>query len=49
MKIFNFIRKLLKKILFPNTYSSDAYINYLRKRGYLLEKDVIFGVRIIHL
>jgi acetyltransferase-like isoleucine patch superfamily enzyme len=38
MKIFNFIRKLLKKILFPNTYSSDAYINYLRKKGVSIGK-----------
>lgn len=27
------MKKLIKKILFPNTYSSKAYIKYLRKKG----------------
>ena len=33
------VRLLIKKIMYPNKYSSEAYINYLRKKGCKIGKD----------
>ena len=38
------IKNLLKRIMFPNTYSSEAYINYLRKTGVSIgEGSIIYS------
>lgn len=33
MIMMDFLKGIAKKILFPHTYSSEAYINYLKKQG----------------
>lgn len=33
------VKTLIKKIMYPNKYSSEAYINYLRKKGCKIGKD----------
>lgn len=35
------LKKFINKIRFPNTYSSEVYINYLRKLGMKIGNDVI--------
>lgn len=36
------IKKIIKRIIFPNTNSSKDYINYLKKRGCKIGKDTYF-------
>jgi acetyltransferase-like isoleucine patch superfamily enzyme len=33
------IKTLIKRIIFPNTYSSDAYVRYLRKKGIIIGEN----------
>lgn len=41
MNIKQYIKKIIKKFLYPNKYSSDAYIDYLRKKGIQVGKGCI--------
>ena len=36
----NFIKKIFRKIVYPNTYSEEAYINYLIDKKVLIGKNV---------
>lgn len=36
------IVRILNKLLYPYTYSSDAYINYIRKRGGGSWKELLY-------
>lgn len=36
------MKKFLKKIIFPHSYSSEAYVAYLRSNGVLVGEDTIF-------
>lgn len=36
------IKKMIKKIIYPNTYSSEAYVNFLRKKGCKIGDNTFF-------
>lgn len=36
------IKKIIERILYPNTYSSDAYINYIRAGGGKVGRECVF-------
>lgn len=36
------LRGLLKRVLYPNNYSSESYVNYLKKMGADIGKNVMF-------
>ena len=36
------IKKILNKLLFPNTHSSEAYVNFLRRNGCKIGKNTRF-------
>lgn len=36
------IKKLLNRLIFPNTYSSEAYVKFLRKKGCTIGQNTRF-------
>lgn len=38
----NFIKDTIRKVLYPNKYSSEAYVNFLRRGGAKIGEDCVF-------
>ena len=36
------LRKLINRIIYPHSYSSNSYVNYLRKHGALIGNNTRF-------
>lgn len=41
MKITGTLKKMVKKIIFPNSYSNGAFIEYLRRNGVCIGDNVV--------
>lgn len=41
MKIAGTLKKAVKKLIFPNSYSNEAFIEYLRRNGVCIGDNVV--------